>query len=432
MKKKVFSRGLFLFLVVSLLVSLAYGCAAKPEKEVPAKVPDVLERQPIGTVRYFTITDLTGPTADSAIPHFNGVIDVFKDVNENGGIIYNDPKTGRQERVIIEYDWGDCKATVGPVPALYDRLSAASPKPIVSFLGVTSAGEVSKPWLKRDKIVTIGTASQAQLVPPEWIFVIMAGYQDYACAAASWAISDWKAKGRTDKPDWGWWSLDIAYGKAPITSASEAFIKNLGFNIAGFWAMPWSPVDTSAQINAMLKAGVDYAYGNLVNVQQTVAMKDATRLGVKDKIQIIANPWSLNENIEKTAGTDADGLVGPCFLPLPTDLDRPGVKKAYDLTLKYGHTWGSDALAGVGMGRVFVHWLTRALEINGYPITGDDVYKIATDSKEAIDIGWLSPVNWSPDERRPLAQKAYMRKIEGGKLVRGSEDFIVPLIEFIP
>jgi branched-chain amino acid transport system substrate-binding protein len=258
-----------------------------------------------------------------------------------------------------------------------------------------------------------------------WSFTITPDYPADACTAAWWAMQDWKSKGKTGAPGWAWFTLDIPFGRAPIKPESEAYIKSLGFNIVGTWTMPFVPVDTGSQFRSMIDAGANYCYGNLVVLQQQKLMKDVTRLGLKDKIQVVACPYGIMEEIIKVAGTDAEGLAGVHFAAFPDDLNKPGVSWAHKITEKYDHPWTTDAILGCAIGKIMLIALERALTEKGYPISGDDVYK-AMLSLDGFDTGGLMPhMKFSKDERRGV-WTTHMRGVQGGKIVRISEDFQIP------
>ena len=102
------------------------------------------DKTPIGKVSMFEINDLSGPTSDATVPHHNGLLDYITYTNENGGIVYNDPKTGKEERVIIQFKYADNKARSGPVPTQYARLMGMTPKPILYMPGSSGAAEPSQ------------------------------------------------------------------------------------------------------------------------------------------------------------------------------------------------------------------------------------------------------------------------------------------------
>jgi hypothetical protein len=131
------------------------------------------------------------------------------------------------------------------------------------------------------------------------------------------------------------------------------------------------------------------------------------------------------EDIVKVAGNDAEGLVGVHFAGLPEELNKPGVKWAFELTKKYNHAWNTDAVIGTAIGHLFVSALKRALETKGYPITGDDVYK-AMLSPAGFDFGGSLPLMKFTENERRGVWITHMRGVKNGKTVRVSEEFNIP------
>jgi len=427
MKTKRILRAVFPLLSVLMLVALIFGCAGPQATQPPAAGGDVMTRPPIGVVRGFTITDLTGPTSDTCVLHYNGTVDYLKELNAAGGLVYNDPKTGQKERVTFEYDFSDCKAQAGPVPSQYDRLSTATPKPVIYFAGCTAASLTTLPFTERDHIVQLsGMSDQAIWWPPKWAFCMTPDYAGDACAGAHWAMQDWKAKGGSGTPNWAWFTLDIPFGRSMATPESEAYIKGLGFNLAGLFTMPFAPVDLSAELMSMEKAGVNYFYSNDLPQQEAVVMKNLAGLGLKDKMQAIGNPYAIAESILDKAGVDANGLVGVHFSAFPAETNLPGIKDATEMAARNGRTMSTDYALGLCVGRMLTEPVKRALEAKGYPITGDDVYQAMLDpSGYDVSGGIIAKVTWTETERRGL-WITYMRGVQDGKIVRISEDFRIP------
>ncbi|HDH87725.1 MAG: hypothetical protein B1H11_00700 [Desulfobacteraceae bacterium 4484_190.1] len=388
-----------------------------------AEKGNVLERKAIGVIRMFEINDLTGPTADTCICFHEAFSDMIRDINKKGGIIYHDPKTKRLERVTIKFDFGDNKAKSGPVPMLYERLSTEKPKPVVAFCGSSAACEIMPKWSKRDQIPCIaGPSGMPIWNPPSWIFVASPDYSAQAAASAKWAMDDWKKKGKSGKPKWAWLTLDIPYGRAPIQPETINYINHLGFEIVGTWTIPFMPVDCTAELRAIKNAGANYFYGNTAILQEAQIMKDLTRLGLKDELQRVSNPYTPTLKMIDVAGAAADGLVGIHYMALPSEMDKPGVREASEMAKRHNRIFDSDYMEGWSWCKMDFIAIKRALEKKGYPITGADVYEGFIDPR-GFDLGGAQYIRpYTKNENRG-SWKVYMRKIEGGKLIRLTDFF---------
>jgi len=426
MKRRSLIQVVFSVVMVWSLIVLALGCAAPTPPKEKGEVVDVLAREPIGVVRTFSINDLTGPSASTCVPHNNGLNDCYADLNAAGGLIYDDPKTGRQERVIIKFEWGDNKGQAGAVPTLYERMATATPKPVLCYMGSTAAAETLLPWTERDHIVEFsGMATIPLWYPPRWNFTGTPDYAGMACTAAWWAMNDWKAKGKTGNPGWAWFTFDSTYGRAPIKPQSEDYIRGLGFNIVGLWAMATSPVDYSGELTAMKRAGADYFYGNFNTPHSAVIMRNLSGLNLKGELVPTVCPYAIHADIVDRAGADAEGLVGVHYGALTTEMDRPGVKATYERAVRHDRKYNADYLLSGMLSRIMTDPIKLALETNGYPITGDDVFK-AMISPNGWESGGITPkITWTETERRGM-RTTYMRGVKDGKIVRVSEEFSVP------
>jgi hypothetical protein len=238
-------------------------------------------------------------------------------------------------------------------------------------------------------------------------------------------MQDWKSKGRSGTPGWAWFTLDLPYGRAPIKPESEAYIKSLGFKIVGTWTMPFVPVDTGPQFSSMIDAGANYCYGNLVVLQEQKLMKDVTRRGLKEKIQVIACPYGIMEDILKVAGPDAEGLAGVHYAAFPNELNKPGVKWAHDITKKFSHAWTTDAILGCALGRLMTDAIKIALQEKGWPITGTDVFAAMLNPKGFETGGLLPHIKFPQDERRGI-WVTHMRGVKNGEIGRISQDYNIP------
>ena len=101
-------------------------------------------KKPIGEILLAEINDLTGPTSDSCKPHHDFLTALTRNWNDQGGMPYKDPKTGKEERVKFKWIWGDNKAQAGPCPTIYKRLMGQNP--LFMMLGSSAAVSTVGDW----------------------------------------------------------------------------------------------------------------------------------------------------------------------------------------------------------------------------------------------------------------------------------------------
>jgi len=418
MKKNLWIKW-FLTITVSIVMLVCFSSISTAGK-------NVLDRKSIGVIRMFEINDLTGPTSETCSPFHDAFVDGLADLKKQGGLIYNDPKTGQKERVKIKYNFGDNKAKSGLVPMLYERFSNQNPKPVISWCGSSAACEIMPAWAQRDQIPVVAAPSgQPIWSPPRWSFVITPDYPAQAAGAAIWAMEDWKKKGKKGKPKWAWLTLDIPYGRAMIAPESTNFIEKLGFEIVGTWTIPYMPVDTTTELRAIKKAGANYFYGNTGVLQEAQIMKDLQKLGLKESMQRVSNPYTPTLKMIKNAGTAADGLVGIHYLAMVSETHIPGVKMAADRARAHKRAFDSDYMVGCYYYEVCTQAVKRALEKKGFPITGADVYQSMIDPA-GFDLHGMTTLRPFTKNEVRGSWDVYMRKIENGKIVRVSKTFKIP------
>lgn len=418
MKRKVIAI-IAILMVGTLLVA---ACAAPPPPEKPT------ETGHIGTLLIGMIYDLTGPTAAANSIQFDANTDIFAWINKQGGLAYNDPKTGKEERVMLEWDYGDNKGVAGPCPAIYERIMAKNP--IMWDIGSSAATIALSEWVVADKIPLVAISSIRPLMfPPPvnpYVFGMSCDQPAHAAFAAEWALKDWRAKGHTDKPTFAWFTWDGGWGRACIAPEVEAYIQNTGFNWGGTWLIPGAPTDTSTELLDMVAKGVDYTYGHLSPAQTSVFAKDWDRLKLKDKVQIIGSMIITSDAAIAMTGPAINGLIAADTVPLEIDVANPGVQKIGEVAKHFGKKLEMNYMFGFATGLEAVGGIKLALATKGWPITSTDI-KEALESGKEIDVWGLTVIKCSPKDHTG-AKTASMRGCKDQKIFRLTEWSMVPTI----
>lgn len=397
-KKNLTGAGGIMIILVLVVALVPFLGSCGPEEVAPIEE----EVGPIGEVWICSITDLTGPTASTCRPHLSGLMDYFTYLEETqGGIRYNDPKTGEEEVVKVNWDWGDNKAQSGPCPTIFKRLMQRNP--VAFFFGSTGAVEACIDLCDEAKVPSLSTISLRAYHPTkEYTFCIQPDYASQAMACANWALEDWHKKGNAGAPKWAWFTLDIPYGRATLTKECTDYLtKELGMEIVGEWFMPFHPVDTTAEFSAILDTGANYVHGQIVSNQAQKIMRDMTGMGIKDKLTFLTTSFAITEATTRLAGPDADGLVGSLVMADTTELEKPGVKLSAELAERYVREFDVDYIYATSFGITMAEAVKRALEEKGYPITGEDVKNVMNAFKDFDPGGTAYPITWTPTEHRP-------------------------------
>ncbi|UCE74442.1 MAG: ABC transporter substrate-binding protein [Methanomassiliicoccales archaeon] len=372
--------------------------------------------EPIGEILLAEINDLTGPTSDSCKPHHDFLTSLTRYWNDQGGMPYKDPKTGKEERVKFRWIWGDNKAQAGPCPTIYKRLMGQ--KPLFMMLGSSAAVSTVGDWCNRDKIPTFFGAPpyEPRMEQLEYAFCPQPPHYSTPTVAAKWVMQEWKKMGKKGSPKWAWYTLDIPFGRTVLRPELQAYMKDIGIDIVGSWFIPFRPVDCTPDLLSMKEKNVDYTYGSLVVSQEYVIMKDITTLNLKDKLQVISCPYGITERLLELAGEGANGIIGVLHSGLPSELEKPGVAFTKQLAEQYNLSFEMDSLTGVAIGKMMLGAVKKALEVNGYPITREDLKNAFESLRDFSTGGCYPPITFTPKEHRG-SLKSRIITVRDGKII---------------
>jgi hypothetical protein len=291
----------------------------------------------------------------------NGLLDHLMWINNQEGIEYRDPKTGKMERIKMKIIWEDNAYTPSKAVSIYKRFKAAGVKVILIFGSPT--GEAISASLSRDRIPGIAMyayASPAGYRPKPLYYASSAGTTVESFATmVKWFMSTWKG---SSPPRIGLISADIpSWRILGDPEGAKAQVERLGGKWVGMEWVPLISTDSSVQISRFLQKGIDTicSYGGVPNT--IILAKDLTRLNVDvKKIKVVCNSSSWNESLLQAIPREGEGLYGEISGASVTE-DVPGVRLAKEVakwrgrkpgevnnTYLPGFTWGYILKAGSG------------------------------------------------------------------------------------
>lgn len=409
-------------LMAALVLGGCGGAAPAPTTEKTAS------GEPIGNIFIAIVTDLTGPTSADCVPNILAHVAPFEIANKKGGLVYMDPKTGKQERVTFTWEMADNQAQVGPCPAIYKRLMTKNP---LFWISGSSASTIALAnQFEQDKVTCVSHPTNLDVYYPfkRYIFGMMPSYPEAGAAAIKWAAEDWKSKGKSGNPKLAWFAMNVPFGKAQKTVEVEAYAKSMGVDIAGEWWYPPMPVDLTAEFKAMEAAGVNYTTGNETPYQAAAVAKEITRLGLKDKIKVIHSYNSMNEPTIELAGDALEGMVGMGCCPPRDDANNPVMVTYQKIAKEHNLVWGwSTAICLAAGGPEGIEIVKAALEKRGWPLTTDNMAdaweQMATYSYGPAPFGVLRSYS-STDHRSQ--HHMVVQKFVGRRVVNAGEWFKLP------
>ena len=392
-------RLLSLLIIVGLLSSIGIGCAQAPAE------PKV--------VKIYHFGDVTGPYAPITLPLVNAFEDALKYVNEKGLL----------KGAKLEHEWMDTGGKLDQAIAAYTKFREAKPKPVMMFIYGSTEGEALKARFAEDKTVVMSySVSDAQLVPPGWIFGALPAYTDQFGAFIDWMTANWKG---ANPPKLAFLTWDSAFGKAVQAPASLDYAKKKGVQIVATEYMAMTPVDVSTQLLRIKDAGADWVYSNTLGAAPGVMLKDAKRLSLTMKFA--GGPWAMDWAPIRLAGDAGEGFVGPQSYASWSETNNEGIKL---LTEQFTANNRKPAEKGLAYICVWsgilttVEALNRAIDKVGFDKLDGPAVKAAMESLKDYSPMGLTYYTFSSSKVSPL--KTRIMQAKGGTLVPISDWVAVP------
>ncbi len=252
------------------------------------------------------LVDFTGPTSSVGKPFGQGHIDAIKWINKNGGI--NERKI-RLETVDYSYKAPRAVAT-------YKRWK--SRLKVITIIGWGTADtEALMETIARDKIPFFSGSYAGQLTDPTgkapnsfkaapFNFFYGPSYSDACRGLISWALKDWKNKGKLEKPKFVHMGDNHPYPNAPKEACQE-YAEEIGFEVLSVINYTLAPGDFTAQCLTLKQIQANYAYLANSSNSTTALLKACKTVGAE--VQFMTNVWGVDETVIKASGKAADGIV---------------------------------------------------------------------------------------------------------------------------
>ena len=295
--------------------------------------------------------------------------------------------------------WGDDKTSAAGGIAAYSMLKE---KNIVLYSDYGSAGTLAvKELCARDHIPSFGFSENVKKTFPTencWMFNNSPCYHEALYGLARYWIENWKGD---EAPKLGWLTMDNAFGRGD--DCAIPYFEKMGFVILAHQYAPYVPVDTTPQLLALEKDGADFVITSGGGVLWSVVLKDATRLGLRDKMKFGGCMREYSGNTRRLSGeacigaymtsTEAHGYEDEPFITMVRERARK----------KYGDTWmeesyGSLYMAGWKCALIQSAAIKAAAEKHGWDkVTGDTV-KEALESGKGFDTHGIGgpPLKFTP------------------------------------
>lgn len=353
------------------------------------------------TIKMGLIMARTGPIAVLGISCGSGVLDNYKDTNDQGGI------HGRKVEVIWEDDQFKTPQCIAKFKKLIFRdkvlsiVNAGTPQTIALFDLIEKYQSVDIP---------MGLAEEMYEPIKPYIFSLGATYETQIQLMFDYIMNDLKAK----DPRIAIVYCETEFGKKGLYAARKR-AEDYGMNLVTELVLPIGVVDASSQVLALKKGNVDYVL-SCNNVPEIIVF-----LKTAEKFDYWPMTFGVNfssDNIVvKSCKTAAKNYIGVNFVGGWFD-DTPGMKKVRGLAEKNNRDPNkmltSVYTIGVGLSSVLIEGLTRA----GKNLTPES-FKDALESLREFDTeGIVPPVTYTSTSHAPANQaKLFRADVQQGVLV---------------
>lgn len=346
------------------------------------------------------LVDMTGPTSGVGIFAGQGKIDALEYINKNGGIA---GKTMKLEHIDYSYQ-------VPQAIANYKKWKQAGVTAIQGW--GTGDTEALIGFVAKDKIPYISLSFSGHLTDPTgksartkkaapYNFFVGPSYSDGARALIQWAAEDWKKMGGSGAPKYIHMGDNHPYPNAP-KEAGEAYAKELGFEILPPIQYSLRGGDFKAQCLSLKESGADYAFLANTGGSNIALLKSCQTVGVET--QFISNIWGFDENVMRTAGEAADGLVWVMSTATWID-DLPGMKLVREVSKMSDPTGKVYRPVHYIRGLCHAFYMKDAMEWadkNG-GITGENIKNGFEQMRDYVPAGLegvCGPATWTPEDHR--------------------------------
>ncbi len=402
--------GALLLVAAPLLAACGGGTPEAPQPGAP------VEKK----VKVGLGLSLTGPLASVTKPISYGLWDYVKYVNDvEGGLTYTSP-AGVQETVTLDIKWEDMAYDPARAVDTYRRLEQWGAQ--VMHLTAGSMVLTVLDSITRDQVPVVyygPVQPNSAGARPLYTYAQFPGYSDEDAVFMDWVVANWT---ESRKPRIGFINLETAMARVELPGKVPAYAESIGVEWLGQEWLPYAVTDSTVELKRLVDQDPDWIFLAHVTSGASVILKDAVRMGIRDKINFAQIFWAFNELMPLTAGEAAEGLYGMVPAALTTE-DLPGVKQSRETMNQYrgGDTFNATYMQGTLLGRFMLAGLKTALETVGYENLTRDAINQALISTTNLDVGGIVPPITINPEFPILANGYRVAQIQDGVIVPVSE-----------
>ena len=409
--------GVLVISILVLLIMVLPLMTACAEKEVGPKppTPPPTEKK----VLWSASIDITGPLSELGAESLKGIVDCVKYINEN-------ELAG--PGITVEFMWEDSQYKTPIAISTYRR---GVERGASAYFSYSSGDKLAiSPMCERDKVCLVAFGGgYTGNYPARYNFSKSAPYVANMAAMADYVMANWK---EARAPVIGFVAWDNPLGNQ--VKILVPYLKEKGFKvIEEVQYIPLICTDATTQLMALDKAGVDFIMMCTTPQGTSQVLKDAKRLGLTPRIQILMAGGSYIDATLRLAGDALDGnIIGEYECVPQGDMDKPMVKKM----VEYAHKCrgaeyepGFTYLDGWQVGLVAAEATRLAIEAVGYDnFNGEALKKQGFERISNWNTGLAAPITITSDDHTTTTATRLWTTDKGKYICLTPEWMLPPLV----
>ncbi|MFQ5826165.1 MAG: ABC transporter substrate-binding protein, partial [Dehalococcoidia bacterium] len=382
--------GLFVCLVLLLIAMPLIACGpGAPAKE---KV-----------LRIAWGWDMTGPASSTALPAVKAATSYTRWLNEEKGGI---------EGIRVELLWADTGYKADRAVAAYTSFKEQGV--LATSQMAAHSVEAVKGMAERDQIpITNISPSFKTMVPTPhpWAFSPLPMIGDGFTAFMIWLKQQGKTPAKVAILGW-----DSPYGRMAEETA-QRFAREYDIEVVEIQRISPAATEATSQLTAMARANPDYIFHTTVAAPAAMILKEAKRLGIWPRIQMVGNHWDIAEETLPLAGDAVEGAIGVHPVALWAE-EFPAINLAKQLQQRYQGAVLPQTGYLIGTTNIRFMWaaVEDALKEVGFDNLDGAAVKAALEKFQDRDLGGIIPsVTLTADDHRGPRERII--QVQKGKRV---------------